>query len=305
MKTERRHELQTNWLADWIGVHTEKVKPHAKTLIGIAVVAVAGMFAIALVRGQSEGRQAAAWTQYFSAAEMSDVEGLRDVAARYQGTEAAAWALESAADIEAATGARNLYFDREAAQEHLILAKEAYLQALEASKEVMLLQRAHMGLAQVYESLNQFDEAKSEYALVVARWADSAMAKEASDRMRVLEDPSTKQFYEWFLAQDPLPTTPPPSPAIKPPSVYDDLPDDPDLSLPGRDDLAAPEGSDLSPPEAVEDPQRESEMETEDAEAEQPTDEDATSDAAVEDESNDAAEPVEPDEESTAEPQDQ
>ena len=39
MKTERRHELQTNDLADWLGRKIDSARPHAKVISGIAIVA--------------------------------------------------------------------------------------------------------------------------------------------------------------------------------------------------------------------------------------------------------------------------
>ena len=82
MKTERRHELQTNELADWIGVHAERVKPYLKTIIGISVLAIAALFAMAMMRGQRQGQLEAAWTEYFALAELQDLTGLRELASQ-------------------------------------------------------------------------------------------------------------------------------------------------------------------------------------------------------------------------------
>ena len=38
MKTERRHELQTNELADWLGHQFEHVKPHGKTILAASIL---------------------------------------------------------------------------------------------------------------------------------------------------------------------------------------------------------------------------------------------------------------------------
>ena len=102
MKTDRRHELQTNELADWLGEHAKQYLPYAKTGIGIAVLIIAALFAFNIMRGQKEGRRVGSWNEYFTASELADLEGLREIAQRYKGTEAAAWALQSAGDIESA-----------------------------------------------------------------------------------------------------------------------------------------------------------------------------------------------------------
>ena len=38
MKSERRHELQTNALADWIGEAIERIRPYQTTLLGVALL---------------------------------------------------------------------------------------------------------------------------------------------------------------------------------------------------------------------------------------------------------------------------
>ena len=259
MKTERRHELQTNELADWIGVHAARVKPYLKTIIGISVLAIAALFAMAMMRGQRQGQLEAAWTEYFALAQLQDLTGLRELASKNQGTEPAAWAMQSVGDIESATGATNLLIDRNDAGKHLRDAQEAYTEAINGSKEPILLQRAHMGLAQVHESLGAFDNAKSEYDLIANTWPDSAIAKEALDRKRFLETPSTAKFAAWFAQQEPpkreaIDEVLQGGAGIQPPAPSDDLPDIPELSLPSADELERPAELEIAPPPAVEDP---------------------------------------------------
>ena len=46
MKTERRHELQTNILADWLGHKTEAIRPYFKLILGgIAAVLIVAIVA--------------------------------------------------------------------------------------------------------------------------------------------------------------------------------------------------------------------------------------------------------------------
>ena len=42
MKAKRRHELQTNELADWLGKEVEKVKPYTAWMLGGLIVLVLG-----------------------------------------------------------------------------------------------------------------------------------------------------------------------------------------------------------------------------------------------------------------------
>ena len=239
MKTERRHELQTNELADWLGDKVQAIQPYIKTIVGVAVLAVVGLFTVFIMRGRNEGRQQAAWTDYFEAVQTNDFVRLRDVANRYSGTEAAAWARQSAGDIMSASGGRNMYIDRADALEFLNQAVQDYQEAQRFARSDMLKQRAHMGLAQVYESMNQFDEAGKQYQTIIDRWPSSAIGELAADRLAVLVNPETQKFYDWFFAQKPVPSTDilNNGGSIQAPQIYDDLPSDPDLSLPERDDL--------------------------------------------------------------------
>ena len=55
MRSERRHELQTNALADWLGTVIERVQPYQTSLLG--VVLLAAMLAVG-----------GAWWRYHAAA---------------------------------------------------------------------------------------------------------------------------------------------------------------------------------------------------------------------------------------------
>ena len=46
MRTERRHELQTNALADWIGSKTQQVQPYSRVVVGAVIAVAVVIFAI-------------------------------------------------------------------------------------------------------------------------------------------------------------------------------------------------------------------------------------------------------------------
>jgi hypothetical protein len=72
MKSERRHELQTNYLADWLTHKIETIRPYLNMiLIAVALVALAAIVG-AFVTGEQSTRAAVAWTDYFSAAAQSN-----------------------------------------------------------------------------------------------------------------------------------------------------------------------------------------------------------------------------------------
>ncbi len=254
MKTERRHELQHNDLVELAGKYAGDVKPHAKKIVGIAIIVAVGLLALMFMRQQGRIANEQSWTSYFAAASQSDLEGLYEVAKKYPRTNAGAWAMQSAGDINLATGTVNLYSDRTEAMERLEKAKENYSQAKSRAKETLLRQRAMMGLAQTYEAMNQFDEAEKIYSDVSRSWPDSTVAKLAADRASIITNPETSEFYDWFMAQD---LQPPADPLggmqVKPPSVYDDLPGDSSLTAPSADELLEGRNTMDAPEESIED----------------------------------------------------
>lgn len=253
MKTERRHELQNNDLLEWAGKYVKEVEPHSKKIVGVAIVVAVGLLAMMFMRQRAKASAEVSWTSYFAAVGQSDVEGLYEVAKKYPRTEAGAWAMQSAADINLATGTVNMYTDRAEALERLKSAQTDYEKAQGRAETNLLKQRSMMGLAQTHEALNEFEQAEGIYNGVIDSWPDTAIAKLAGDRLAVLTNPETKEFYNWFMEQK---IAPPADPLggmqIKAPSIYDDLPGDPKLSLPAADSLF--EERSMEPPEeAVED----------------------------------------------------
>jgi hypothetical protein len=284
MKAERRHELQTNTLADWIGKHIEHVQPHSKTIsIVIVVICVLGL-SFLYVTGQQSASAGRSWTAFFGAfagaIAKNDAEILSPVTTRYQGTEASYWSMQMMADIDLARGAIQLYRDREEAEELLKVARANYESVLANAKQGSLLQtRARFGLAQAYECLGDLDQAKRYYKLVANSAPDSAVAKEARHSLDRLSSEQATDWYTWFANQEPR--LPPIAgngglPEIGPdqdtslfpsgddgldlPSDLTDLPDRPDLSIPGADDSKSVE-NDGEPASSEESPRTTSESE--------------------------------------------
>ena len=239
MKTKRRHELQTNVLAAWLAEKIEGVQPYSKAMLAVVIAAVAGYLAFTVSGWRSDREQAAGWTAFFDARSLDD---LGRIAEDYPNSQAGLWALLSAADGELASGTDLLFRQREQAQESLESAVDKYLRVSQQATHPMLERRARFNIAQAYESLNNLDNAKEAYKVVVDTWPDSVLGKEAQRRLDDLNDPATEDFYTWFFESSPIIAQTPPVSASPQPtrSIYDDLPDDPDLSLPDLLDLTRP-----------------------------------------------------------------
>ena len=157
MKTDRRHELQTNQLANWLGQYVELAKQYQKGIAAAVLLIVAAAIAGSVISQQQATRARAGWKEYFLAFGDRSAQELGTVAESYIGSIASAWAKQAEADIQLAEGIDELDRDRSIAKETLQRAKNSYLAAeiaangLDSDRE--LKERAGFGLAQVHDSL--------------------------------------------------------------------------------------------------------------------------------------------------------
>ena len=250
MKTERRHELQTNALADWLGDKIKSVQPYAKTIVGVAILALVSVVAVRYVQGQRSKASAEGWKTLFTAQASRDVEQLEKVGTDHPNEIFGQMALLAAADDHMRQGSRSLHSDRAEANRLLSRALTAYQNVAEKPGNEMLEQRARLGMAQCYESLNNVEGAEKEYTTIQEKWPDSSLGKITASRIAFLNKPSTREFLDWFEDQ-----TPPERPSgldSSFPGLDNTFGTGSDLGLPSLDDLGDP-GDDstsdpLSPP---------------------------------------------------------
>jgi len=316
MKTQRRHELQTNKLADQIGVYLQMVRPYQKQILyGVVAVAVLGA-AVLYLSGQQQARAGASWEDYFIAMVEQRPEALEEVARLHSGSAAALWAGQAAGDMKLMTGANLLYQDRKEAFKNLRDAEKAFLAVeQQAAAYPMLLQRARYGLAQTYESLCEVEKARDYFKKVASAEPNSALGNLAQRRHDQLAGRETERWFAWFEKQEPKPPAGAmPADGREPQVPFDlgDLPDRPDSSFP-RAPATTGESSampvELTPPAttAPEEPAIEPEAKpAAEPEAKPATEPEAKS--AAEPEAKPAAEPeakpaTEPEAKSAAEPE--
>jgi hypothetical protein len=229
MKTERRHELQENELANWLAEKLDWLRPYSKAILGVLLLAVVALMVVSYMRGRSERMREAGWAAYFEAMAGRSPEAFEEVANTYPGTSAAGWAMQRAADLYLDESLQQLFQDRDAAQQSVDAARELYQKILDTSNDPMLEQRATYGLAKCLEARGDFEEAKAHYEQVASRWSDSTFAALARERVNRIEQPATRQWYHWFAEQKPVR-----SPLTDPGMFPDlpDLPDSPNLQMP-------------------------------------------------------------------------
>jgi hypothetical protein len=212
MKSTRRHELQTNQLADKLGHWIEGARPYGTTILLIAGGAVLVLFAAYFFTSSKEKSVEASWRSYLLADVATSgtdvVEELNNVTDQFSGSLAGQWAALTAADIQAARGVEKLFTDRAAAETDLNSAKTHYREVIDskwAASEPLMMHRAQYGLAQVLEAQGELDEASKLYAAVADEVATSLLGKTAKSRKDLLAQTDVKKWYNWFGNQKPAP----------------------------------------------------------------------------------------------------
>ncbi|HEX3658117.1 MAG TPA: hypothetical protein VHV55_20180 [Pirellulales bacterium] len=234
MKTERRHELQKNELADWLGEKLNQVQKYSGA-IGASVLAVVVLIAVGLyISNRSANQAAVAWEEYFRASGAENPDQLKELAERLAGSTPGKFARLRLADQQLQSGTNQLFQDRAEARKSLAGAVENYRWVAEHAGDKLLEERATLGLAKSYESEDKLQEAREQYKKLLDRSPEGVYAREARDRLRDLDKQSTRQFYDWFAEQQ---TKPPGSlepgiPGLKPKFDTSSLPtDEPDIKF--------------------------------------------------------------------------
>lgn len=204
MKTERRHELATNDLADWIGDKVEELKPYSTAIWATVLAVLVLIFAAVYWSRKSEAKLEQGWDRYFQARSQESLDELRDVADADPKSPAGLWARSTLGDRQLSEGVNLLFEDRSEAQQALSDAVEAYEYVLKnAPGGSLLAERATFGLGEAFESQNELDKAREQYEALKAKWPGGAFSAEAERRLADLDRATTKGFYDWFAKQEP------------------------------------------------------------------------------------------------------
>jgi hypothetical protein len=205
MKTERRHELQSNELADFLTDVGEKAKPYAKGLLGVALAALVILSAYFYLSQRAHSEDAQSWNDAWQAIDSRSDELLREVIKKYPNKPAALWSQLVLADDELSRGVAGLFAQRSAGRDLLTSAVDDYRYVAEHSTLPLVREQALYGLGRSEESLNELTKAREAYESVAKSYPNGPYAKRAEQRLAQLSRDSAKVFYDWFAGAE-LPT---------------------------------------------------------------------------------------------------
>jgi hypothetical protein len=209
MKSERRHELQHNTLADWLATTFETIKPYQNHILAGVTLLIVVIGGITIWRHNAEGQNASAWKDYLRAIETGNTANLVKVVEQYPDTEAAQAAKLASADIHFAKGCEQLFVSRGIAQQELDKAIDLYQDVLKKGDTPPLHEVATLGLARSKEACGDKEslaEAVKYYAEIVTNWPSGGCAVLAKERLTNLKRPETQKLYADFHNFDPKPS---------------------------------------------------------------------------------------------------
>lgn len=248
MKTERRHELQTNMLADKMAAWIEAAEPYSRAILAGIVAIVVIAFAVVYISAQHNEQVAKAWDQVLDALGKQDVGQLNETAAQYPRTAVADWARLMAADLALARGSAQVFQDKKDAQDEIRRAADLYEELKNSTDFDEVQEKAIYGLARAEESLGELQKAKPLYKAVADRGGTYAAV--AQQRWDDLQRTEVKEFYDWYAKYEP--PRPSEQPDKRPDFLNDNLDNTSPLQLPKSITERLP--TTVTPPAAGESP---------------------------------------------------
>jgi len=202
MKSQRRHELHTNELAEALGRLLTRAREHANALAigaGLVVIAIVVLVWIPSMRRRAEWAAQSAFAQALEAPGTEPLEHFLEQYPDATPTPAARLAL---ADRLLASVAAGTADDADALQARLAEAEGLYNDV--AAADPALLPFARTGLALVVLQRGDLDQGRTLLKEVVEKWPDSVAAARAKVHLGLLADYSPVAF-----SNEPLEPTPP------------------------------------------------------------------------------------------------
>ena len=203
MKSERRHELQHNELADWLIKAGQKLKPYQNYVVAAVAAGAVGFAVYSWWSHDSASRLAVAWTEVGDGLETNNQTILTKVTDDYPDTSAANVAAVVGADWLLADGCNQRFVNKTTAVQQLNTAASSYSLELKESQVPALLERATFGLARASETNGDIEAATKHYQEVVTKWPKGTYAAAAQERLDDFKQPDTKRMFESLRQFDP------------------------------------------------------------------------------------------------------
>jgi PAS domain-containing protein len=224
-RSTNRADIQSNLLADRIERWFIQIKPMLPWILAGIVAVVAIAIIVSLISGQAAQREATGWSDIYFAE--SSIAQLETVSEDFEGTTAAEWARQWAADAKLNEALQQIYTDRTIAIQKLAEAREEYQAIAGSSRDPILTIRSNLGIAKTYDAEGDGENAAKAYQEVLGLPdVTEQLQKSVTERLAFIQSERGKEFFAWFKENKPA--------APRPTGAAEDLnklPDTPDIKF--------------------------------------------------------------------------
>jgi hypothetical protein len=202
MKSEHRHELQTNDLGKFAEKAAVFIDVHGNRLmIGVCLACLPLAGLIYYLRSESNA-QAAAWRDFSAAISAGKAEDFHAVWQDHPGTAPAYWARVQEGEHRLNLGVQSMFRNVETGTDELKKARDSFQAIIDNPRKAPpeLRDRALLGLGRALESMSDGTEADAikAYESLVKEFPNSIYKKDAEERIAILSKGSGQEFYNWF-----------------------------------------------------------------------------------------------------------
>lgn len=218
----------------------KSVMPYWRPIAGVLALLLGLLVVTTMLSGSRKAAEESAWASFMAASGNGDTEMLQEIASTGSG-DVAMLAQYKAAQSNLIKGNAEVHKNRDSSRVALNAAVDGFTKTIERSTgQELIEQRAIWGLGQAYEGLNDLGKAKTQYQKLVEKFPEAPLSKRAEQRVVSLDDPATKEFYDWFFTQNPADKLT--TGDVKMPSMK--LPGSPDFSVPDPNLMPADDNAD-------------------------------------------------------------
>jgi len=215
MKSERRHELQHNDLAEWIFKGYERIVPYKNAIFGASLLLAVLFIGLAVWHNHSVSESEEAWNKLgvpvFDPVFSNEptISAMDQAAKTYQGEPAAEWAQVFAADTALMAGTNRVITNKKVGIEFLNDAEKRYSEALKTLTIPGAREQAMFGKARAMESLikngDDLKAAKEAYEELKKSYPNGMFKMVADQRIDQLQKSDALKFYEALAQYSPKP----------------------------------------------------------------------------------------------------
>jgi tetratricopeptide (TPR) repeat protein len=203
MKSERRHELQHNELAEWLIKSGDSLQQHQNAILSAAVVVIALLAGYWWYSYTTASQATEAWGNVVAGVESGNLDLLANVVEKFPDTRAAQMASLISGDFCLAQGSQSRFSDRANANEEFKKAAKDYEDSLTQGDSSSMQERGAYGKARAQEASGNLDSALESYKSVFQKWPKGAYAAAARQQVAFLELRETKRMFDSLRNFDP------------------------------------------------------------------------------------------------------